>query len=640
MDRKIKWRTFWLGLMALVAVVSLVPTLTQETPQWVPGPLQKKVQLGLDLQGGLHIVYSINLQKAVEDKATDIKRDIETQVEDAKGEALEVKVSSATDITGGVNVALLGATPEKRDSDKKRVQSFLTDYDEEIETRACPKTITNGVCYRVASDYAARIKSSALDQAIRTIRERIDERGIAEPTVISKGDQIIVELPGLDKEAIDRIKSLIARTARLEFRMVVHSHPVMQAIYAHVDKDPDAARVGIKAQVDMWRQENKTDPFYDYYLTAPDTSRNFPVDQAKKRGCWNRNQTEVGGEVECNVSGREVVEEYLAALVVKNPDLAVPEGFELGFEFVRADRQADDAKDEWRTYFLEYEVQLGGSAVQKAQVFWNPTTNKPEVLINFNRWGGKRFGDMTAEHVGHKMAIILDNKVNSAPVIQGAIRGGASTITMGSAKPQVAQAEADDLVDVLRTGSLPAPLVEESSSEVGPLLGLDAIRKTQFSFLLGTILTILIMVAYYRTSGAIAIGALALNILFMLAVLALFGATLTLPGIAAIVLTVGMAVDANIIIYERIREELRLGKSVRGAVDAGFSRGFAAILDGQLTTAAAGYVLMQYGSGPIRGFAVMLIIGIACTLFTATWCTRLFFEYYVGRGRKATTISI
>jgi preprotein translocase subunit SecD len=238
------------------------------------------------------------------------------------------------------------------------------------------------------------------------------------------------------------------------------------------------------------------------------------------------------------------------------------------------------------------------------------------------------------------MAIILDNKITSAPIIQGAIRGGASTITMGSASPQIAQREAEDLVDVLRTGSLPAPLVEESSSFVGPLLGRDAIKKTQFSFILGSILVILIMIMYYRVAGVLSVIALALNILLMMAVLATFGATLTLPGIAAIVLTVGMAVDANIIIYERIREELRLGKSVRGAVDAGFSRGFAAILDGQLTTAVAGYVLMQYGSGPIRGFAVMLIIGIACTLFTATWCTRLFFEYYVGRGRKATQISI
>jgi preprotein translocase subunit SecD len=248
---------------------------------------------------------------------------------------------------------------------------------------------------------------------------------------------------------------------------------------------------------------------------------------------------------------------------------------------------------------------------------------------------------MTASHIGHKMAIILDNKVNSAPVIQGAIRGGASTITMGSAKPQVAQREADDLVDVLRTGSLPAPLVEESSSEVGPLLGFDAIRKTQFSFILGSILVLLIMIAYYRTSGAIAIAALALNILFMIAVLALFGATLTLPGIAAVVLSVGMCVDGNILIYERIRDELRLGKSVRGAVDLGFTRAFSAILDGQLTTAAGGWVLLQYGSGPIKGFAVLLLVGVFTTLFVNTWVTRVFFDWYIAKKKgQMATISI
>ncbi len=640
MDRKTKWRTFWLGMLVVLAFLSLVPTITGEAPRWFPKFLQKKVQLGLDLQGGLHIVYSINLQKAVEDKATEIKRDLESQIEDAKGDKIGAKLVLAADLEGGVNVTLTGADEAKRKQDRDRIKSFLTDYDEVVETRDCPEGVApNTVCYRVASDYAARIKKSALEQAIRTVRDRIDRNGVAEPTVISKGEQIIVELPGLDKEAIERIKSQIARTARLEFRMVVHNHPFMKKLFSYVDDDPDAKRLGIGAKTDFWRQEDKPDPFYDYYLTAENTTKNFTVAEAKKRGCYRTDKTVIDGEVECKVTGREIIEGYLKDLAAKKSDYAVPDDFEIGYEPPRAGT-TDQGPQAWRTYLLEREVQLGGSAIQKAQVIWNPTTNKPEVLVNFNRWGGKRFGDMTAAHIGHKMAIILDNQITSAPIIQGAIRGGASTITMGAANPQVAQEEAKDLVNVLRTGSLPAPLVEESHSVVGPLLGLDAIRKTQFSFILGSVLVILIMIIYYRTSGFIAIGALILNLTFMLAILAMFGATLTLPGIAALVLTVGMAVDANIIIYERIREELRLGKSVRGAVDAGFSRGFAAILDGNLTTAAAGYVLMQYGSGPIRGFAVMLIIGIASTLFTATWCTRLFFEYYVGRGRKTTTIAI
>ena len=261
------------------------------------------------------------------------------------------------------------------------------------------------------------------------------------------------------------------------------------------------------------------------------------------------------------------------------------------------------------------------------------------MLVNFNRFGGRRFGELTSNNVGRKMAIMLDGKINSAPVIQTAITGGASNISMGSGDISVAQREAQDLVNVLKSGSLPAPLKEESSSNIGPLLGSDAVGKAQVAFGLGSLLVLLIMLGYYRTSGLVSIIALVMNILFMMAILALFGATLTLPGIAALVLTVGMAVDANIIIYERIREELRSGKSVRGAVDAGFSRGFAAIIDGQLTTGVAGYVLYSYGSGPIQGFATMLLIGIVCTLFTATWCTRLFFDHYVGR-RKAVTLAI
>jgi preprotein translocase subunit SecD len=317
----------------------------------------------------------------------------------------------------------------------------------------------------------------------------------------------------------------------------------------------------------------------------------------------------------------------------------VDDEHQLGFELVRPE-PGTDQKEHWRTYYLYRAVELGGSGVSKATVGFNPTTNQPEVLVDFTRWGGRRFGELTGQNVGKKMAIILDDRVNSAPTIQTRIDGGRSSITMGGGTRDHQQRESEDLVNVLRTGSLPAPLVEESSSEVGPLLGQDAIDKAVVAFALAICLVIIIMVFYYRMSGVLSIIALTLNISFMMALLAGFGATLTLPGIAAIVLTIGMAVDANIIIYERIREELRTGKSVKGAVDAGFSHGFSAILDGNLTTAVAAYVLYQYGSGPIRGFAVMLMIGIVCTLFTATWCTRLFFEYYVGRGRKNPTLAI
>jgi preprotein translocase subunit SecD len=212
---------------------------------------------------------------------------------------------------------------------------------------------------------------------------------------------------------------------------------------------------------------------------------------------------------------------------------------------------------------------------------------------------------------------------------------------MGGSDPKVMERERDDLVAVLNTGSLPAPLRETSHSDVGPTLGRDAIDKTKLSFAIGIALVILIMVGIYRWSGWIAVFAVVFHILLTLAVMALFGATLTLPGIAAIVLSIGMEVDGNILIYERIRDELNLGKSVRGAIDLGFSRAFSAILDGQLTSAAAAWVLLQYGSGPIKGFAVMLLVGVFTTLTTNIWVTRILFDWNVARKKgQLVTISI
>jgi preprotein translocase subunit SecD len=237
-----------------------------------------------------------------------------------------------------------------------------------------------------------------------------------------------------------------------------------------------------------------------------------------------------------------------------------------------------------------------------------------------------------------KFATILDDKVKSAPIINEAIRGGRCQITMGGGDQMQKEKERDDLVAVLKTGSLPAPLREETASKVGATLGADSIAKTRMSFIIGIALVIVIMVGVYKWSGWVAVFAVVFHILMTLAVMALFGATLTLPGIAAIVLSIGMEVDGNILIYERIRDELLLGKSVRGAIDLGFSRAFSAILDGQLTTAAAGWVLLQYGSGPIKGFAVMLLVGVFTTLTTNIWVTRILFDWTVSRHQKKGTM--
>lgn len=648
MDRKVKWRSFWLALAVVLAVCTLVPSLVPKDslPPWFARFFSKKVNLGLDLKGGLHITYSLDLNKAVDDKATEIKRDLTAELEDRK---IKGKVTTPLKPRGAVLVQVDNPADLAKVSARGDSTSFLGAYDDVLVKTECPAGF-KGLCMRVSSDYAERIKKSALEQAIQTIRERINQRGVAEPSVVAKGDQIIVELPGLDQAETQRVRSLIQRTAKLEFKMVIENSDHMKALLDRVDplnngdaedivdryvgKEARAKELGIAATVDIWTHEESGRRFNDPFLFARDTKEFLSVADAKQRDIPCEWEEEREGKVQCTITGRSRIETYLAELAEQDPKFKINDEFEIGFELVRPARKEDTTKPYWRSYYLRRAVELGGTAIADTRVVYNQTTNQPEVQINFTRYGGRRFGEVTSAAVGKKFAIILDNKIASAPSIRQAITQGSAVITLGGSNPQEAQQEAEDLVDVLRTGSLPAPLNQDSLSEVGPLLGSDAVDKAKLAFGLGSILVILIMVGYYRTAGMISIFALVLNLSFMMALLAAFQATLTLPGIAALVLTVGMAVDANIIIYERIREELRAGKSVRGAVEAGFSRGLAAIIDGNLTTGVAAYVLYQYGSGPIKGFAVMLLIGIVCTLFTATWCTRLFFEYYVGRGKN------
>ncbi|MGZ3408015.1 MAG: protein translocase subunit SecD, partial [Polyangia bacterium] len=285
-------------------------------------------------------------------------------------------------------------------------------------------------------------------------------------------------------------------------------------------------------------------------------------------------------------------------------------------------------------------AELTGEYIQDAEVSWDQQTGRPEVSLTFDHEGAVLFEKATSASIGRKMAIILDEKVNSAPVIEGRIGGGHARITMGGfSDPFQLQNEAKDLVAVLRTGALPAPLKKTHQMQVGPTLGKDAVDKAKFAMTVGSLLVIFFMLIYYRVSGLIANIAMVLNIVYQLAVLAALGATLTLPGIAGVVLTVGMAVDANIIIYERIREELRAGKSARGAVEAGFGRAFWTVFDAHVTNLVAGIVLYSYGTGPIRGFAVTLMIGIVANLFTSVWLSRSMFDFLVNR-RQAATLSI
>jgi preprotein translocase subunit SecD len=283
---------------------------------------------------------------------------------------------------------------------------------------------------------------------------------------------------------------------------------------------------------------------------------------------------------------------------------------------------------------VETKTVLTGDLLSNAQVRIDTRFNDPYVAIDFNSVGAKRFDQITAANVGKRMAIVLDDTVYSAPVIRERISGGSAQIS-GSFTEQ----EATDLAIVLRAGSLPAPVQIMENRTVGPSLGQDSINQGIMSILIGSILVILAMLIYYKLSGLVANVVLILNVVFIMAMLSIFGATLTLPGIAGIVLTIGMAVDANVLIFERIREELRLGRTARAALEAGYQKAKLTIIDANITTLLAALVLFQFGTGPVKGFAVTLSIGILSSLFTAVIVSRLIFDYVLSR-RKTSRLSI
>ena len=291
----------------------------------------------------------------------------------------------------------------------------------------------------------------------------------------------------------------------------------------------------------------------------------------------------------------------------------------------------------YRLFFMFKKAGMGGENVTDARVNYDQF-GKPEVNMTFAKVDADKFYEMTKKYEKKAMAIMIDEMVMSAPVIQGPIPGGRVRITLGGGRQVLKEANA--LTAVLKSGALQAPLTNEYDSQVGPSLGADSIEAGKTAITWGLLLVIIFMVVYYRGAGFVADIALVLNVVFVLGALTMFDATLTLPGIAGIVLTVGMAVDANVLIFERIREELRAGSSVRQAIDAGYEKAFSAILDANVTTGLAAIVLYQFGSGPIRGFAVTLGIGILCSVYTALVVTRLLFDRMYGRGAEPRAMSI
>jgi preprotein translocase subunit SecD len=604
MERGFYYRVGTYSLLTLLALVVLVPTLadwthrTEKLPDWFKRAVTRKIALGLDLQGGLHLVYEVQVDKAVSDKADRIAGQLEEKL------AKDKKVKGVKVVREGDGAELkLRVTFQNKADVKKLDRSFDRDFQRYI-TRETGSDESGEVVFRMDADYVDELRGYAVSQGVETIKNRVDKLGVSEPVVQRKQNDIIVELAGLSQGDFERVKGLIGKTAQLEFKMADDGSEYMQKLGAYADSKK-AQYPGLDVGYDAWQQKDSGQQHADVYLKSKD---------------------------------KAVLEKFFKELP---PEQQVPNDHEILFEqSSRYNDEGQETQDKiWRSYYLHRRAELTGEYLTDAEVSYDQNM-RPEVSITFDSEGANLFEKATGANIGRRMAIILDEKVTSAPTIEGRIGGGRARITLGGySDPYQLQQEAKDLVAVLRTGALPAPLRKTFETQVGPSLGPDAVNKAKTSMIIGALAVVLFMVVYYRASGVIANIAMVFNVVYLLSMMAMLQATLTLPGIAAVVLTIGMAVDANIIIYERIREEVRAGKTARGAVQEGFNRAFWTVFDAHVTNLVAGIVLYSYGTGPIRGFAVSLMAGIVCNLFTSVWLSRAMFDWMVGR-KKVAQLSI
>lgn len=540
MKKKVLWRLLLISITVVLAVVFFLPNtpVFQHMPDWwkknMPG---KGIVLGLDLQGGLHLVFEVEGDKAVE---------ITTDRYASQLRDLFVKKNITTDVS--VSGLTITVSPSSAETKKLIADNFPIFSAAESG---------NSTAYKILSKEAQRIKDNAADQALETIRNRIDQFGVAEPTIHRQGEnEIVVQLPGIKdpKRAID----LIGKTAQLEFRIV-----------------DDEAKIAAELPQSIGPGEEE--------LLLREFAGKIPED------------TEILFEKKVNTE---------TGVVRKLPIL------------------------------LKKQASLTGDLLSDAKVNIDTRFSEPYVSLSFNAAGAKLFEETTGANVKRRLAIILDNTVYSAPVIQEKITGGNAQIT-GSFTME----EAKDLSIVLKAGALPAPLKMLQNVTVGPSLGRDSIEAGKMAAIIGTIAVVIFMIFYYRLSGVIADFALLLNIILLLGAMASLNATLTLPGIAGIILAIGMAVDSNVLMFERIRDELRAGKTPRAAVDSGYDKAFWTIFDSHVTTLITAAVLFQFGTGPIKGFAVTLSLGVSINLFTALIGTKSIFDVINSR-RELKKLSI
>ena len=479
-------------------------------------------------------------------------------------------------------------------------------------------------------------KADATDRALKIIRTRIDEFGVSEPLIQKVGDnRIIVELAGIRDER--RAKDIIQQTAFLEFRLV-EATPRVAEVLPRMDRAVVAvlgeeAVAGAEPEVTQ-EQRAIEEMVFGRQDTAADTTAADTAAVAADTAAVARPLSALllqgQGDGEFLVA-EENVERVSRFLSLPEVQRTLPRGVVLRW----ANEPIGIGAVLYRPlYVLADRAFMTGERLEDAQATRDPQFNQTVVTFDLNRRGGRDFENITREHIGDRIAIVLDQEVYSAPVVQSVIRQSGQ-IEMGNAPME----EARDLALVLRAGALPAPLRIMEERTVGPSLGQDSVDKGQVAGIVGIVLVILLMILYYRFTGILAVGALAVYVLIVMGLLAMFGAALTVPGIAGLVLSIGMAVDANVLIFERVREELALGRTVRTAVDEGFANAMSAIIDANVTTLITALILFQVGTGPVQGFAVTLSIGIVAS-FSAVYVTRTLFLLYLERRRGAESISI
>lgn len=529
----------------------------------------KSLKLGLDLKGGMHLVMEVDILDLIEQKAWNKDAAFNRIMDKVRREAGE----------SNENVVNLVATEFKKQNIKlSRYFYDLRDSDQEV---------------------VSKLNAEAQDALLRAkeiIRNRIDQYGVAEPVIQTQGSRrLIIELSGVTDEA--RVRRLLMGTAKLEFKLVKEPQQLLQAI----------ERAG-------------TAP-----LQAPSSLASADSSKAAADSLGAKKLSAVVGVMPNGQVFTPAYAHDLVAAALKRDDVnaMLPQDTQL----LLSAKPEQTAKGE--KYYLIYLVQktpeLTGGVITEAKATFSSKDAQPEVLMSMNDEGTSKWARITGANIGKQIAIVLDGSVYSAPVVQSRIPSGNSVINgIGSLD------EAKDLEIILKAGSLPAPVRILEERTVGPSLGSDYIRDGLLSVTWGFTAVALFMIFYYNKAGIAADLALVLNILIVISVLAGFSAALTLPGIAGIVLTMGMAVDANVLIYERIREELNDGKSLKMAVDAGYNKAFSSILDSHVTTLAAAFLLYVYGVGPVQGFAVTLMIGTAASLFTAIVVTRVLFDLLLG----------